>query len=73
MTEASYHMLKVLSFGDREKALPPSNSRADFSDGKKKSKMKLSGASIFWEYAKNKLFKSKVVRVVVLFLESKGL
>ena len=54
MTEASYHMLKVLSFCDREKALPPSNSRADFSDGKK-CKMKLSGVSIFCEYAKNKL------------------
>ena len=36
VTEASYHMLKVLSFCDREKALPPSNSRADFSAGKKK-------------------------------------
>ena len=37
----------------------------------KNGKMKLSGKSIIWEYAKN--FKSNLLLVVVLVLESKGL
>ena len=37
----------------------------------KRSEMKLSGVSIFWEYAKN--FKSNLILIVILILESKGL
>ena len=37
----------------------------------KRSAMKLSGVSIFWEYAKN--FKSNLILIVILVLESKGL
>ena len=50
--ETSYQKLKVLSFCNRESAYPPSLKITVLSFLVKNGKMKLSGESIFLEYAK---------------------
>ena len=72
MTEASYQMLEVLLFCDRERVLNTfhkEKTMLTFLLKKKESKMKFIGVSIFWEYTKKTL--SNLDLVVVL--ESKGL
>ena len=64
-------MLHVLAFCDQERAQPPSITITMLSFLVKKSTMKNSGVSIFDNTRKN--FKSNLVLVVVLVLESKGL
>ena len=49
MAEASYLMLGILSFSDRERALPPATEISVLTFVVKKSTMKLSGVSIFRE------------------------
>jgi len=52
MAKTSYQMLGILSFSDRERALPPSTETSELTFVVKKSTMKLSGVSIFREYAR---------------------
>ena len=70
VAETSYQMLEVLSFCHQERVQPPSLKVTVLTFLVKNGKMKLSGESIFLEYAK-KLKESNLVLVVVL--ESKGL
>ena len=49
VAKTSYQMLGILSFSDREKALPPSKEMSMLTFVVKKSTMKLSGESIFRE------------------------
>ena len=71
MAGTSYQMLEVLAFCNRERAQPPSITITMLTFMVKKSTMKNSWVSIFWQYVKS--FKSNLVLVVVLVLESKGL
>ena len=48
----SYQMLEVLAFWNRERAQPPSITITVLTFLVKKSTMKNSGVSIFWQYAK---------------------
>ena len=47
MAKTGYQMLGILSFSDRESALPPSTEISELTFVVKKSTMKLSGVSIF--------------------------
>ena len=49
MAKTSYQMLKILSFSDRERALPPSTEIYVLTFAVKKRTMKLSRVSIFRE------------------------
>ena len=55
----SYQMLEVLAFWNRERAQPPSITITVLTFLVKKSTMKNSGVSIFWEYAKKLWIKSR--------------
>ena len=59
VAETSYQMLEVLSFCDRERVQPPSLMVTVLTFLVKNGKMKLSGESIFWEYAKKLEVKSR--------------
>ena len=52
VAETSYQMLEVLSFCDQLRVQPPSLKVTVLTLLVKNGKMKLSGKSIFWEYAK---------------------
>ena len=67
----SYQMLKVLAFCNLERAQPPSITITVLTFLVKKSTMKNSEVSIFDNTRKN--FKSNLILVVVLVLESEGL
>ena len=54
MGKTSYQKLEVLSFWDRERAQPPSLKVTVLTFLVKNGKLKLSGESIFSEYAKVK-------------------
>ena len=49
VAKTSYQMLEILSFSDRERALPPSTEISELTFVVKKSTMKLYGVSIFRE------------------------
>ena len=51
-TKTSNQMLGILSFRDRERALPPSTEISELTFVVKKRTMKLSGVSIFRQYAR---------------------
>ena len=71
MAGTSYQMLEVLALCDREKAQPPSitdNSDNLSGEENKYNEEYYSGVYIFWHSRKN--FKSNLVLVVVLLLES---
>ena len=52
MAKTSYQMLGILSFSDRERALPPSTEISELTFVVKKSTMRLSGVSIFRQEAR---------------------
>ena len=52
MAKKSYQMLGILSFSDREKALPTSTEIKELTLAVKKSTIMLSGMSIFREQAR---------------------
>ena len=59
MAETSYQMLEVLSFCDQERVQPPSLKVTVLNVLVKNGSMKLSGESIFSEYAKKLKVKSR--------------
>ena len=66
-------MLVVLSFFDREGVQPPSLKVTVLTFLVKNSKMKLSGESIIILRIREKTWKSNLVLVVVLVVDSEGL
>ena len=70
MAETNYQMLKVLSFLRSGESLTSSNEDNSANFSGEKSMKKHSGVSTCLQYAEN--FKSNLILVVILVLESKG-
>ena len=71
MAETSYQLLEVLEFCNRERAQPPPITITVLTFLVKKVQRRIRGCLFFDNTRKN--FKSNLVLVVVLVLESKGL
>ena len=59
MAKTSYQMLGILSFSDRERALPPSTEMSEQTFVVKKSTMRLSGVSVFRQYTRKLTIKCR--------------